>query len=144
MGSAVIASLAEYGGFVGGAMVDASGREKEGRGKKQVVERRETNGGCWLPVVDMVADGLMVMWVREAGFWLTLDLIGPPPPWTMKNKSIYRWWKRDTLSLVVLNFSLGSTRKHPNHWFKVAMMNCQFCEGKWLVGMATLGQRHRL
>ena len=79
MGSAVIASLAEYGGFVGGAMVDASGREKEGRGKKQVVERRETNGGCWLPVVDMVADGLMVMWVREAGFWLTLDLIGPPP-----------------------------------------------------------------
>jgi hypothetical protein len=61
-------------------MVDASGREKEGRGKKQVVERRETNGGCWLPVVDMVADGLMVMWVREAGFWLTLDLIVPTPP----------------------------------------------------------------
>jgi len=26
--------------------------------------------------------------------------------------------------------ALGLTRKHPNHWLKVAMMNCQFCARK--------------
>jgi hypothetical protein len=40
--------------------------------------------------------------------------------------------------------ALGSTRKHPNHRLKVAMMNCQFCAGKWLVGLATLGPCHCL
>jgi hypothetical protein len=45
--------------------------------------------------------------------------------WSTKIKSIYKWWKRDTLSLLVKNI-----RKHPNHWLQVAMMNCQFCAGK--------------
>jgi len=44
-----------------------------------------------------------------------------PPPRSMKIKPIYRKWKMDTLSLLS---ALGSTRKHLNHWFKVAMMNC--------------------
>ena len=45
--------------------------------------------------------------------------------WSMKIKSIYKRWKRDTLSLLVKNI-----RKHPNHWLQVAMMNYQFCAGK--------------
>jgi hypothetical protein len=34
--------------------------------------------------------------------------------------------------------ALGSTRKHSNHYFKEAMMNCHLCAGKWLVRLATL------
>jgi len=38
---------------------------------------------------------------------------------------------RGTLCLFLCKISsIGSTRKHPNHWFKVTMMNCQFCAGK--------------
>jgi hypothetical protein len=44
----------------------------------------------------------------------------------------------------VQNISLVSTRNHPNHRLKVAMMNCQFCAGKWLVGLATLELCHHL
>ena len=42
--------------------------------------------------------------IREAGF---LAVFGPKflHPWSMKIKSIYRQWKRDTLSLLVQNFS---------------------------------------
>ena len=65
---------------------------------------------------------------REAGFFA---VFGPKflCLWSMKIKPIYRRWKRDTLSFLVQNIGLGLTRKHPNHWFKVAMMNCQFCGG---------------
>jgi hypothetical protein len=43
--------------------------------------------------------------VREVGF---LAVFGPKflHLWSMKITSIYRWWKRDTLSLVVPNFGL--------------------------------------
>jgi hypothetical protein len=42
--------------------------------------------------------------VREAGF---LGVFGPKflRPWSMKIKSIYRRWKRDTLSFQVQNLS---------------------------------------
>jgi hypothetical protein len=61
-------------------------------------------------------------------------------PWSMQITSIYRWWKRDILSLLVLNVGLGSAWKHSNYCFKEVIMNCQFCAGKWLVGLATLGR----
>jgi hypothetical protein len=43
-------------------------------------------------------------WVREAGF---LAVFGPKflHPLSMKIKSIYRRWKRDTFSLLVQNSS---------------------------------------
>jgi len=45
--------------------------------------------------------------VKEAGFFA---VFGPrsPHPWSMKITSIYGWWKRDTLSLLVPNVG---------HWF---------------------------
>jgi hypothetical protein len=123
---------------------------------------------CWwlflvvLLLVDRVADGLMVTcydgWndrerEREWG-WQKLGVGGWffGRFWT-QNFSTSRPWKsnlfigdgRGTLCLFWYRISnLGSTRKNPNHWFKVAMMNCQFCAWKWLVGLATLGQCHCL
>jgi len=35
--------------------------------------------------------------------------------------------------------ALGLTRKHPNHWLKVAMMNCQFCAGKMVGRVSHFG-----
>jgi len=42
--------------------------------------------------------------IREAGF---LAVFGPKflPRWSMKITSIYRWWKRNTSSLLLTNFS---------------------------------------
>jgi hypothetical protein len=42
--------------------------------------------------------------VREASFFA---VFGPNflPPWSMKITCIYRWWKRNTSSLLVPNFS---------------------------------------
>jgi len=76
-------------------------------------------------------------WEKDA-FLSNLDPISSP----------FRLWKsnifiddgRGRLFLLWCQIlALGSTRKHPNRWFKVAMKNCQFCAGKWLVELATLG-----
>ena len=76
-------------------------------------------------------------------FWPILD----------PNFSTSRPWKsnlfigdgKGTLCLFWYRIlAIGFTWKNPNHWFKVAMMNCQFCSWKWLVRLATLGRCHRL
>jgi len=59
----------------------------------------------------------------------------------MKIESIYRWWKRDILSLLVANLGPWIDLK-PSQ--SLLQMNCQFCAGKWLVGLATLKRCHRL
>ena len=64
-------------------------------------------------------------------FFLTLD----PPSSFLRGTLCFFWYKLS---------ALGSTRKHPNHRLKVAKMNCQFCTGNWLVGLANLGLCHRL
>ena len=81
--------------------------------------------------------------VREAS---SFAVFGPKflRPWSMKIKSIYRRWKGTFFLFQCKISALGSSRKHPNHRLKVAMMNCQFCAGKWLVGLANLGRCHHL
>jgi hypothetical protein len=72
-------------------------------------------------------------------FWTQFS---SPGPW---KSNLFIGDRKGTLCLFWCQISaLGSTRKHPNHWFKVAMMNYQFCVGKWLVGLAILGRCHRL
>jgi len=68
---------------------------------------------------------------KKDDFFLTLD----PPSSFLRGTLCFFWYKLS---------ALGSTRKHPNHRLKVAKMNCQFCAGKWLVGLATLGRCHWL
>jgi len=68
--------------------------------------------------------------------------LSTPGPW---KSNLFIGDERGTLCLFWCQIlTLGSTWKHPNHWFKVAMMNCQFCAGKWLVGLATLERCNRL
>jgi len=45
----------------------------------------------------------------------------------MKIESIYRWWKRDILSLLVANLGPWIDLK-PSQ--SLLQMNCQFCAGK--------------
>jgi hypothetical protein len=76
-------------------------------------------------------------------FWLTLDqLFSSSGAW---KSNLFIGGGRGTLCLLWCKLStLGSTRKHLNHWFKVVMMNCQFCAGKMVGRVATLGRCHRL
>jgi hypothetical protein len=62
-------------------------------------------------------------------FLLSLDPnFSTPGAW---RSNLFIGGRRGTLCLLRCKISaLGSTRKHPNHWLKVAMMNCQFCAGK--------------
>jgi len=101
---------------------------------KLVVERRsgerevllEAKTGCWKLV-----------------FWLSFDQ--NLSPLGVCKSHLFIGGGRGTLCLFYCQISaLGSTRKHSNHCFKEAMMNCQFCAGKWPVGLATLGRCRRL
>jgi hypothetical protein len=62
-------------------------------------------------------------------FLLSLDPNLPPSRAWRSN--IFIGDRRGTLCLFWCKISaLGSTRNHPNHWLKVAMINCQFSAGK--------------
>ena len=76
-------------------------------------------------------------------FLLILDpILSTLRPW---KSNLFIEGRRGTFCFFWCQISaLGSTPKYPNHWFKVAMMNCQFCAGKWLVGLVILGRCHRL
>jgi len=113
-GGVAFAGLAEDSGFVGCAVVEASGRERETEGDQD----------CRL--------------LGRLPFWLSLDPdFSPLGAW---KSHLFIGGGRETLRLFQCQMSaLGSTKKHSNHCFKEAMMNCQFCVGKCLVGLATLG-----
>ena len=68
-----------------------------------------------------------VGWNRKClVFWLTLgQIFSTPGAW---RSNIFIGSGRGTFCLFWCKISaLGLTRKHPNHWLKVAMMNCRFC-----------------
>jgi hypothetical protein len=59
---------------------------------------------------------------------------------SMESTPIYRWWKRNTLSLLETILAIDSNRKNLNCWFKGVIMVCQNRLLK-LVMLATLGWR---
>jgi hypothetical protein len=62
----------------------------------------------------------------------------------MKIKSIYRWWKRDTLSLLVQNPSPWFDPKASQPLAQSSNDELSILQEKWLVGLATLGRCHHL
>jgi hypothetical protein len=56
----------------------------------------------------------------------------------MESTPIYRWWKRNTLSLLETILAIDSNRKNLNCWFKGVIMVCQNRLLK-LVMLATIG-----
>jgi len=82
-------------------------------------------------------------WVREAGF---LAVFGSKflHPLSMKIKSIYRLWKRDTLSLLVQNHSPWFDPKASQPLAQSSNDELSVLQEKWMVGLATLGRCHRL
>jgi hypothetical protein len=61
----------------------------------------------------------------------------------MKIKSIYRLWKRDTLSLLMLNLSLRFDPKAPQPLVQSSNNEMSVLCRKMVIGLATLGQCHR-
>jgi hypothetical protein len=65
-------------------------------------------------------------------------------PWSMKIKSIYRRWKRDTLSLLVQNISPWFDPKASQQSAQSSNDELPVLQEKWMVGLATLGRCHYL
>jgi len=74
------------------------------------------------------------------------DWVGPIflHPLSMKIKSIYRWWNRDTFSLLVQNLSPWFDPKASQSLAQSSNDELSVLQEKWLVGLATLGRCHRL
>jgi hypothetical protein len=80
---------------------------------------------------------------RKAGF---LAVFGPKflHPLSMKIKSIYRLWKRDTLSLMVQNLNPWFDPKASQPLAQSSNDELSVLQEKWLVRLATLGRCHHL
>jgi len=94
-------------------------------------EKRERERFCW-----------QQKWGEEIGFFVDFK---PKAlhTWTMKIKSIYRLWKRDTLSLLMLNLSLRFDLKAPQPLVQSSNNEMSVLCRKMVVGLATLGRCHR-
>ena len=81
--------------------------------------------------------------VREAGFFAVFGLKFLHPL-SMKIKSIYKWWKRDTLSLLVQTLSHWFDPKASQPLAQCSNDKLSVLQEKQLARLATLRQCHRL